>query len=110
MNLALDAGYGNNEKGAQRIPEEPPKTRGLFGWVDRRAEKIATKRAKREKSSLKWMRTSPVCAESVEYPRMRVELIVHIVEQVSKACVGLKENPLSNSTGCAWRRGTTTRS
>lgn len=49
VNLAFDAGYGNNEKGAQRIPEEPAKTRGLFGWVDRRAEKIATKRAKRGK-------------------------------------------------------------
>ena len=75
------------------------KRRGFSAWVDKRAEKIAARRSKRGKINTEMGSDVPVCAESVEYLKSIAELIVHFVEQASRACVGLKDNPLSIGSG-----------
>ena len=49
LDIAFNRGSGDNEKNAQQISEVPVKRRGFSAWVDKRAEKIATRRAKRGK-------------------------------------------------------------
>ena len=41
--------FRSDEKNAQQISEGTVKSRGFSAWVDKRAEKIATRRAKRGK-------------------------------------------------------------
>ena len=49
LDIDFNGRSGNDEKNAQQIPEGPVKRRGFSAWVDKRAEKIATRRAKRKK-------------------------------------------------------------
>ena len=49
LDIAFNGGSGDDEKNAQQISEGPVKRRGFSAWVDKRAEKIATRRAKRGK-------------------------------------------------------------
>lgn len=49
LDIAFNGGSGDDEKNAQQISEGTVKRRGFSAWVDKRAEKIATRRAKRGK-------------------------------------------------------------
>ena len=49
IDIAFNGGSGDDEKNAQQISEGTVKRRGFSAWVDKRAEKIATRRAKRGK-------------------------------------------------------------
>ena len=49
LDIAFNGGSGDDEKNAQQISEVTVKRRGFSAWVDKRAEKIATRRAKRGK-------------------------------------------------------------
>ena len=49
LDIAFNGGSGDDEKNAQQISEGPVKRRGFSAWVDKQAEKIATRRAKRGK-------------------------------------------------------------
>jgi hypothetical protein len=53
LDIAFNGGSGDDEKNAQQISEGTVKRRGFSAWVDKRAEKIATRRAKREKINTK---------------------------------------------------------
>ena len=46
LDIAFNGGSGDDEKNAQQISEGTVKRRGFSAWVDKRAEKIATRRAK----------------------------------------------------------------
>ena len=46
LDIAFNGGSGGDEKNAQQISEGTVKRRGFSAWVDKRAEKIATRRAK----------------------------------------------------------------
>ena len=62
VDLAPDVGDGVDERKTQKIPGEKVKTRGLSAWIDKRAEKIATKRANRGKINAEVGTTVPgVC-------------------------------------------------
>ena len=49
LDIAFNGGSGDDEKNTQQISEGTVKRRGFSAWVDKRAEKIATRRAKRGK-------------------------------------------------------------
>ena len=62
LDIAFNGGSGDDEKNAQQISEGTVKRRGFSAWVDKRAEKIATRRAKRGKINTEVGTTVPgVC-------------------------------------------------